>query len=263
MFQASSLTPVLLFSSMLMTAQPDGPPPPPAPPRPRLPLDIGLDVEPRRTLVFLGIPAVQRELSLAPNSLARAREVSREMRQFLESAALDYVARRRDLVLQGADGVKVKDLDRERLAVLEVLQQQSESAIRGILDPRQRTRLEQIELQAIGPGVFVAPNFKEVRARLNLDAGQAEAIGALANRCSDELIRVTTPPPKYDDPGFTLDQRRAHGDSMRSEAAKVRESTMKAIDRVLTGEQRAAYQAMLGEPFDFSSLWPKPFEKAP
>lgn len=120
--------------------------------------------------------------------------------------------------------------------------------------------LEEIELQAIGPEAYIAPNFKEFRARMNLDPDQVEAINGLVKRCSEELLRVTTPPPDHD--SYTREQRRAHWDATQNEAARLRESTTKAIDKVLSMEQREAYTRMLGEPFDFPSTRSKPIAKA-
>jgi hypothetical protein len=43
---------------------------------------------------------------------------------------------------------------------------------------------------------------------------------------------------------------------MREEHLKIRETATKKIDEILTEEQKAAFEKMLGKPFDFSKIGP-------
>lgn len=150
-----------------------------------------------------------------------------------------------------------------------------------VLDRDQLKRLDQIRIQAEGTKAFLRP---EVQERLNLSPDQVAQINEIIVEGDRAIARVrmlpqSITPPKTD----TIAERKAasiaeqkaasiaarkaflssksYQDAVkagRTRAVELRTATMRQIARVLTKRQRTAYQAMLGEPFDFTGAWEPP-----
>ena len=65
-------------------------------------------------------------------------------------------------------------------------------------------------------------------------------------------------PPPGDRPDFNSDEFRAQFARMRQEQEKVRKTALDGIGEVLTQDQKAAFNKMLGKPFDLAQLRPGP-----
>ncbi len=115
-----------------------------------------------------------------------------------------------------------------------------------------RIRNEQLDLQRRGDDVFLDP---AVQARLNLTQDQRQQIEKLRRQWqanTDELNRRDA----------------ADRESVRKQFEALRMKERKAINDILTPEQRATWSQMIGEPYDFSTsadfpITPKAAAKKP
>ena len=167
----------------------------------------------------------------------------------------------------------------------QALHAEADAAVLRELQRKQRTRLDQIALQADGPLAFDAPR----RSALNLQAPQIELIqtiladrGGQMQQMGGPVVRRRPPrgrgawwgswsgrrcrsgggagtggaPPSPEDLKKKVaskefqDQLKAQFEKRRKETQGVREQMMQAIGRALTRNQRASFNKMLGEPFD-------------
>jgi hypothetical protein len=150
------------------------------------------------------------------------------------------------------------------LAARNANQEDHESAIQRMLEPGQRERLEQIQLQVQGPVAF---EDRLIRRRLKLSAEQADDIEAIANDGTKELATASSFPIALE-PGEKPEGQeaiRALVSGLPFQLAKEkarhlvlagRAGVMLRIVAVLTVPQRAAYRTMLGAPFDVEKIGP-------
>ncbi|HEX4146680.1 MAG TPA: hypothetical protein VHY91_24470 [Pirellulales bacterium] len=135
---------------------------------------------------------------------------------------------------------------------------EAEKTILGDLEPDQRARFDQIELQLQGPAVFASPDLPK---RLELSNEQTQAVRAIANQANRDLqTAAAVPLPwKFGDSSVTEGAIREFVRSQQFVAARQRawkavfegrSAARRQIEEKLTADQRAAYQKMLGEPID-------------
>jgi hypothetical protein len=223
-------------------------------------LGRGIDPLPAPREVLITMPPVQGEIKLSKAQRERIARLSRENREALDQVMLEYHAK---LPPPDQEDPQVRQLmQREMMAAREGIRNRYETAIIEVLQPGQRTRLDQVQLQVEGPIAFLRP---EVLDGVNLDPDQIEAIQEIAARGRDQMM-ATSAVPLGVQPGdgpFTPERYRALSESKRFKAEaersrtatlKARDATMQAIAKVLSSEQRASYQKMLGEPFDLAKL---------
>jgi hypothetical protein len=153
-------------------------------------------------------------------------------------------------------------LDQELMNAREAVRANYETALLKALEPRQRTRLEQVQLQAEGPFAFARPDFE---VRLNLSPDQVEAVGAIIAKGRVQMFQSSavplpvrpgvraTPPQDNRKPTDSPDFE-ARVEEARQATLKIRASTMLSITNLLTRAQRANYTKMLGQPFDLANL---------
>ena len=135
-----------------------------------------------------------------------------------------------------------------------------ERALASILDRSQNARLDQLQMQIQGPRAF---RRQDVQQRLYMGEDQILVILEIV-ASGDEAIQVAGSVPKAVAPprtGVTAEQRKAHLEQKENKAIiqqsrqaviKAKSRTMQAIIGQLNKRQRAIYQAMVGEPFDFT-----------
>jgi hypothetical protein len=202
--------------------------------------------------------------SMPKMGLFRAEPIQEELKltaaqkEAAESPKLFERFRERALAARG-----IEDVEKRRAAV-QALQQQFQAAALGVLEPKQRERLDQIQLQLEGPVAFLANDFQK---RLGLSAGQVEQIRPIVEAGQAEMMKASAVPLpaglKVEDRAGSLEAARKELDTpeFRAAAAKARRETRDAwnattrrIGRVLTETQRAQYERMLGPPFDTAKL---------
>ena len=162
-------------------------------------------------------------------------------------------------------------VDHEALAaMIASVRTENEQAIAKVLEPRQRKRLEQIALQIEGPFALAKP---EIAARVNLWPEQLEEIQGILGQMKDsqsqlwqdQLGRLRAADPggvpkaagKKEDKSQREQRETAQLDQMSKDSDTVRAGVIRQIGRVLTRRQRAAFEKMLGEPFDLTRLGPE------
>ena len=157
----------------------------------------------------------------------------------------------------------------ERQALTE-FQAQVETALLKVLDPRQRTRIKQIALQAEGVGAFNNP---EVIQKLAMTQEQVMAIQGVRNeqrqgqrQIMGQLFsgmnnnnnnnggggggrRGRPDPAMFQTPEF-----QAKIKTVRESQEKLDDQTMANVGRALTKAQRAKFTIMTGDKFDIAKL---------
>jgi Spy/CpxP family protein refolding chaperone len=222
-------------------------------------------------LLLLEHPFVQQELKLTPAQLANLKKLQGELDVRLKKQNEERREQTRELRKQGdaqAYDAAIEEQNQKDLADFRLLTSKREEPLLKALDRRQITRLEQIQLQFESFLAFTRP---DVQQRLGLSFLQVEAIEEIIAEGRNTVTR-SAEVPTGDVPAGRLDaeQKKAF---LESKSGKVqikkttdavldaRRSVMQKIGRQLTRKQRAAYDAMLGEPFDPSK--PKPPASAP
>lgn len=244
------------------------------PPRPVEEVQFRIRPHPRFLILFRH-PAVQDELKLTAAQKAQLQKIEDELRR--------EATRRVEAARKLADR---RDDPEEQAATIQqgrgsgvLFGSDVEPAILKVLDRAQRTRLDQIRLQACGPAAFLLP---EVQERLNLDPGQVERLQALADEARGEEAKLTKPSPaakavyeaaaRRGAPGANdlklepneRETLQAEREKSREDTARMRQAIDQKIARVLTRRQREAYRKMLGEPFIVNGqIVRKPLAPAP
>jgi hypothetical protein len=199
---------------------------------------------PARALALIRMGSVQQELKLTETQQKRLTSLVEQQRARLQKARQDYPDPQ---IFRAARNALADDC---------------ESALRDALEPGQRERLEQLQLQAQGPLAFESRPLKQ---RLNLSDDQADEIEAITHTGLKELdqassVRIELDPG--DDPQSMEAIRdlvnrlefQLANDQVRHLALAGRATLMLRVAKVLTIPQRAAYRKMLGAPFDIEKL---------
>jgi Spy/CpxP family protein refolding chaperone len=142
------------------------------------------------------------------------------------------------------------------------LQAEAERAVETVLEPRQRTRLSQIQLQADGYAAFARPDLQE---RLNMDPDQVALVQAIVSQGRSQMWDLAaiplSPRPEAGLSRAEAYQKAASSkefqgelEKRRAAVVKVRAAILEQIFKLLTKNQRATYRKLLGEPFDFMKL---------
>jgi hypothetical protein len=204
-------------------------------------------------LLLLEVGEVQKELKLTNRQIADIRTINQKFdRERLESVRK----------ASGADGKVNPDT---LMAIITGLRRENEAALARVLEPGQRRRVSEIALQVEGPTALARP---ELASRLNLGPDQVEQIQAIVSEMSAWKAQLVDSPPGGSGATPTggpaesaaqraADRRKAQDarvDRLTDALGGVEDRAAQQVLRVLTRRQRAAYQKMLGEPFDLSRL---------
>lgn len=134
-----------------------------------------------------------------------------------------------------------------------------------VLDPAQKTRLSQIALQGEGPAALVRP---EVIRSLRLRDDQVSRIREALMVLSDDQRQLRDAekeqarrlPPGGDDPAQEEARKEQEKARLRSSLRRRSVQAVGQMESILTARQRSGWKAMLGEPFDFSSIGLRPVD---
>jgi hypothetical protein len=241
--------------------------------RQRTYLGSGVQLGPSSEVGLLRSPAVQEELHLTSSQKARIKELlDTRTRSIDQQNELLQSSKARDNSGGiNADPEKVAEKIAKAEASFFSVMSVTGPALLKTLERGQRGRLDEIRLQAEGPFAFTRP---EIVERLNIDPERAEAIKAIIADGREEQIRVSALPTAMErayfsrsDPAhLTQPSTKAFQSELekaRQAALKVRGKTMQMIGRLLTKNQRAKYQKILGEPFDLAKLRTAPAATQP
>jgi hypothetical protein len=140
------------------------------------------------------------------------------------------------------------------------------------LDPKQRERLDQIQLQSQGSFAFTRPQNRRFAAegpalaeRLKLTEDQIKRIAQIASEGDNDIAKAAEVPialdPKAGAPTPEAIKKlvetaefKAAKQKTRQAARKAWDSVIERIEQVLTESQRTAYHEMLGPPFDLHQI---------
>jgi hypothetical protein len=176
---------------------------------------------------LLLMESVQKELRLNPEQLQRVKEIAREARQQKRG---DFDRLVRQNLTQ----------DERRNHVLELMRQVSRDTserVREVLKPEQFQRLRQIELQEMGLRAFSDP---EVVRSLRLTEEQRQRLNTAAEETAEQMRKL-----------FKEGPRGSYLEGLKGLQARGQQAVERAL-AVLTAEQRATWQRLVGEPFESS-----------
>jgi hypothetical protein len=139
---------------------------------------LGTGSGPVSRITLVTQPSVQKELKLTDAQKQKIAKIDEQLKAKAEEAR-NLMAPKPN---QGGGGPAFLDPETARAGMeamkqgMQALHDEADAAVMRELQSKQRTRLEQIRLQADGPLAFERP---EVLERLNLDTGQVEQIQAI------------------------------------------------------------------------------------
>lgn len=224
-------------------------------------VETGVPVEEYRLLprgafrqVLLGIPAVQDELKLTEGQKKANQDTVNRHFERMQKALREAT-------------------DREKMeAAREAQLRAIAAALVENLEPWQRDRLDQIQIQAQGPLAFhrsayplMAWDGPDLAERLKLTDDQVTRVRAIAEEGIREIGTAALVPividPKAGDPTAESIRKLLDSPEFQASTQKAREAArgawtraMRRLEEVLTEPQRTAYHAMLGAPFDLSRI---------
>ena len=123
------------------------------------------------------------------------------------------------------------------------LRQESDKGLAQILDATQKERLDQIALQAEGPLAVARP---EIAAKLNLNNTQNQYVQGIMMQIRQEMV-------------MAIQQEMANGrqvnpEEVRGLATQLRRGAVQEVSKVINSKQKAAFDKLLGPPFDLKTL---------
>jgi hypothetical protein len=224
-------------------------------------LGIGLAPTYYSRSLLLERPQVQEEVKLRPAQKKSLEAVDKKYEQAQKSLVKNAMAERVETGVRGDP----KALYNASAA----LREEAETVRMRVLDRGQRSRLDQIQLQAEGAIAFKRD---EIQRRLNLDPEQIDEIVTIVDQGNQEVYRVATAQVETSLASQPVDAARNRGPSRapvpkegvkksREAATSVRGKAMQSIGKVLSKKQRENYTKMLGKPFDLGKLRPDPGAK--
>jgi hypothetical protein len=227
----------------------------PAAEPPSIPLiELGAMPRPVPKLSLGQVPAIQDELKLTA-----------AQRQKIENSLTEFRTKVQNARQQSADLEKF-------IAARDKLLQEVQTGFLQHLEPGQRDRLDQIQLQIQGPLAFANPEQSPrglaeptLPGRLKLSDEQLKQIKTIVQDGIPEIEQAAAVPIVRDPnaPAPTLESVRklVEGPEFKAAKQKTRDGVGRAravviqrIENVLTEPQRTAYRGMLGAPFSLSSL---------
>jgi hypothetical protein len=192
---------------------------------------------PSNPISLLTAPAVQEELKLADpqktSVLNLARSAGQKGRDIHQA-----------MLLSGGSNPQVI------MAAARQLRHETDQAIAGILDSKQRERFDQIVLQVEGPLAVARP---EIASKLGLNGAQNQAVQQIMMQMQMNLRRMM----------MSIRQGAATGQfdptqmgQVRAMAGKVRDEAVQQVSKIIDRKQKANFNKMLGDRFDVSKLDP-------
>jgi hypothetical protein len=239
--------------NVAVLAQAQAPPSAPAPSSYSL-WEFGTIPRPAYKEVLLGFPAVEEELKLSAAQKTATDQKLQRLGQKLRQA-------RREI--------------KEQAKFMEVrtsIFKEMEAARLESLEPKQRERLDQIQLQSQGPFAFnrgrdpdLAAEGPDLTERLKLTDDQIKQVRAIAVAGHAEISKAAEVPivldPKDGAPTpesiknlVQSQEFQAAKNKTRQAARKAWDSVIARIEQVLTPSQRTAYHELLGPPFDLHKI---------
>lgn len=203
---------------------------------------------PQAPITILMAPAVQRELKLTD-----------AQKHKIFGLSVSAAQKQRDQfqsIFFGGDGAGGMNNPQGMLAARDGLRRENDQAISRILEDSQKERFNQIVLRAEGPLAVARP---DVAAKLGLKDTQRQYVQSIMTQMQQNQ--------------FLLFARMRQGAAMgqvgpgqvaqlRQMMEKARDGAVQQLSKVIDAKQKAAFNKMLGEPFDLAKLDPDATPKA-
>jgi hypothetical protein len=232
----------------------------------------------KSTLIMM--PPLQAELKLTDKQKEQLREWGETMRKRGETMGKSFREQNGDDPLRGGDNLPMAARVFQFTSMIgqfSGMARENETGVNRILDRSQRQRLNQISLQMEGISALMRP---EIIKSLNIDEERQEQIQEILT--GTRMAQMTTwvgsmmsmrpprrpsadsntnPPDANDapaeksrpDPKARADRERAmrkQFQSMRDTTDQFHDRSVREITRLLTKNQRAKFEKLLGPPFD-------------
>ena len=198
-------------------------------------------------------PAVQEDLKLSDKQKAQLKR--------LQGSAIQKAREAFAAAQEG--GVEPQEM----MEGMAGLRREHESAVSKVLDKAQKARLAQIELQREG---LLAVTKPDVATKIKLTSPQSRKVKTILSEMRQAQFRgMPTPPggggppgagafpgggPPGGRPDFNSEEFRAQLVKVMDEQKKIRAASTQKIAEILTKDQTAAFEKLLGEPFDLAKL---------
>jgi len=171
---------------------------------------------------LLTIPEVQREINLTQQQWQQLQQVMAEQREQM----MPLMQQMRDATPE------------QRRKLMEQMMQQWDQALGKVLQPNQKARLRELQLQAEGPSALARP---DVAKELNLNEEQKRTVSEILGQYRQKQMQL------WQQAGSPGTNRQA----MMQQMQQLRQQMDKELLAVLTDQQQEQWKKMQGKPFQF------------
>ncbi len=226
-------------------------------------LGIGFDPKPVYPIELLLNPHIQKEFMLTDLQRKRLEDLEKRLVDQKKRLTQEFQVQKMNLG-DSPDAEALQELMLQTSSRMKDAANESFNARVNVLQAKQRKRLEEIQIQAEGILAFSRPEFL---ARLNLSADQIDLIQPIVENGLNETRRASrvrvdnidltkeAPPPQGVNPHLALTKKyKENVLSSRNATVKARDESLQRIVKIMTKGQRARYQNLVGQPFDFVKL---------
>jgi Spy/CpxP family protein refolding chaperone len=184
-------------------------------------------------IMILMAPAVQTELKLTDDQKTKiytlAQESGKRSREIVQ-----------EVFMPNADPMRMR-------AAGMALREANDHALAKVLKSSQKSRLDEIVLRYEGPLATVQP---DIAKKLKMSTTQNQKVQGIIMALAVEQRQMAV--TVRQNGNYTNRQR----DVITQQSAKLRETAVQQIAKVLTRKQKDEFNRMLGEPFDLSKIDP-------
>lgn len=154
----------------------------------------------------------------------------------------------------------------EMQANMQALQKETEATYTKILEPAQKKRLAEIDLQNTGPLAVLRP---EIAKKLNINElqmarieeaqqGTRDAMGEIFSAQRENFAQFRTQDGGFDREAMKAqmqsDAGKAQMERLKKQTEGLTKNEVSSIGKILTTKQKANFEKMKGKPFDVSKL---------
>lgn len=195
---------------------------------------------PQSGLMLAGHPAIQKELGVTEDQIAKLKKLGDEAREEMQAGGGgggDFAALRE--LPEEERRAKMTEMMNKRMEASRKVAEKYKPKLAEVLDAKQVERLNQIALQAAGPGAYADP---DVVKALKLSKEQ-----------QDKLTAITKEFGEKQRASFTGGGG-GGGEDARAKMRELSATRDKDLAAVLTDDQKAQLDKMKGKEFDMAAL---------
>jgi len=185
--------------------------------------------------------ALQGELKITPEQTEKLKPVTEKQVAMQKKQAEMFGG-----FGKGKGGGFDKEKAQEFFKEFQAVQEEAKKAVDQTLNEKQKTRLKQIEVQAMGVRAFTD---EDASKQLNLTDSQKTKIKGVADEFQKD--RGEAMRELFQGGGFGDAEKRAEVDR---KVEKMQKAAMTQIEAALTDDQKKTWKTMVGEPFDVTKL---------